>query len=86
MNSTNLSITSDAIESIIKSNYIFNNLTLASRPKVIKTSPKSDMAIIWIDIWNTQSRKNTKMLINRCFNVGKYIVTICRANMNPGVS
>ena len=50
MDSTNLSITSDAIESIIKSNYIFNNLTLASRPKVIKTSPESDMAIIWIDI------------------------------------
>ena len=25
------------------------------------------------------------MLINRCFNVGRYIVTIHRANMNPGV-
>ena len=34
---------------------------------------------------DVQSRTNTKMLINRCFNVGKYITTIQGANMNPGV-
>ena len=33
-----------------------------------------------------QSRSNAKMLINRCFNMDKYIVTICGANMNPRVS
>jgi len=56
-----------------------------SKPQVIKVSPKSDMAIIWIDIWNVQSSSNVKMLINRCFNVGNYITTIREANINPGI-
>ena len=47
---TNISIMLDFIESIIKSNYIFNNLSLISKPQVIKASSKSDIAIIWVDI------------------------------------
>ena len=78
-------LTSSNIEAILKQNQIFNNISLASKPQVIKVSPKSDISIIWIDIWNIQSGMNTKMFINRCFNVRKYIVTIQRANMNPGV-
>ena len=78
LNSTN-------IESILKQNHIFNNISLVSKPRVIKVSPKSDMAIIWIDIWDIQSGHNAKMLINRCFNIGNYIVTIRGANMNPGI-
>ena len=76
---------SSDVETILKQNQIFNNITLALRPRVIKVSPKSDMAIIWIDIWDVQSGSNAKMLINRCFNVGRYIATIRGANMNPGV-
>jgi len=38
------------VEEIIKGSYIFNNIVLASKPCIIKVSPKSDMAIIWIDI------------------------------------
>ena len=38
------------VETILKQNHIFDNITLASKPRVIKVSPKSDMAIIWIDI------------------------------------
>ena len=38
------------VKIIIKQNYIFNNVTLTSKPRVIKVSPKSDMAIIWINI------------------------------------
>jgi len=34
-----------------------------SKPRVIKVSPKSDIAIVWIDIWDVQSGKNAKMLI-----------------------
>ena len=78
-------LTSNDIKTILKQNQIFDNISLASRPRVIKVSPKSNMSIIWIDIWNIQSGKNAKMLINRCFNVGKYIATIRRANINPGV-
>ena len=77
-------ISSD-VEMILKQNQIFNNITLASRPRVVKVSPKSNMAIVWIDIWNVQSGSNAKMLINRYFNVGRYIATICGANMNLGI-
>ena len=73
------------IESILKQNHIFDNISLASKLRVIKVSPKSDMAIVWIDIWDVQSGHNAKMLINRCFNVGNYITTIQGENMNSGV-
>jgi len=39
-------LNSSNIENIIKQNHIFNNVTLASKPRVIKVSPKSDMAIV----------------------------------------
>ena len=69
-------LTSNDIKMILKQNQIFNNISLASKPRVIKVSPKSDMSIVWIDIWDVQSGSNTKMLINQCFNIGKYIATI----------
>ena len=34
------------VENIIKQNHIFNNITLVSKPRVIKVLPKSDMAIV----------------------------------------
>ena len=43
-------LTANDVELIIKQNQIFNNVTLASKPRVIKVSPKSDMIIVWIDI------------------------------------
>ena len=78
-------LTSNDIEMILKQNHIFDNISLASKPRVIKVSPKSDMSIVWIDIWDIQSGSNAKMLINRCFNIGSYIATIWEANMNPGI-
>jgi len=48
--------------------------------------PKSDMSIIWINIWDSQSRFKAKSLINRRFNVGCFITTVQEVNMNPGVS
>ena len=82
---TNACITSDDIKRILKSNHIFNDIILASKPRIIKVSPKSDMAIIWINIWNAQSGSKTKSLINWRFNIRSFITTICKANMNPGV-
>ena len=67
---------SNDIEMILKQNHIFDNISLTSKPRVIKVSPKSDMSTVWIDIWDVQSGSNAKMLINRCFNVGSYITTI----------
>jgi len=51
-------------------------MILVSKPRVIKVLPKSDISIIWIDIWNVQSGSRAKDLINQCFNIGKYIATI----------
>ena len=66
---TNLSVTPDIIESIIKSTYIFNDIILASCSWVIKASPKFNMAVVWVDIWNSQNSINTKCLINKYFNI-----------------
>ena len=52
---TNSCITSDEVDNILKNTYIFNDVVLALKSRVIKISPKSDMAIIWINIWDTQS-------------------------------
>ena len=49
--STNL-LNSNVVEKIIKDNHIFNNIILASKPHVIKISLKSDMTIVWINIWD----------------------------------
>jgi len=84
-NNSHECLTSSDIEEVLKQNQIFDNISLASKPRVIKVLPKSDMFIIWIDIWNDQSKTNAKMLINRCFNIGKYIATIQGANMNLAV-
>jgi len=64
------------VEMVFKQNQIFDNIKLASRPRVIKVSPKSDMSIVWLDIWDYQSGKKAKCLINWCFNFGRYIATI----------
>ena len=82
---TNVCILSEDIEKILKKNHIFNKIVLTFKPWVIKVSPKSDMAIIWFNIWNTQNGSNAKKIINRCFNVRSYTATVCSANINSGV-
>ena len=82
LENTNTSIIADIVETIIKNNHIFNNITIVLRLKVIKISSKLDMAIIWLDIWDIQSGSKAKGLINRYFNVKSYIVTIREVNMN----
>jgi len=47
---TNLSITSELIEEVIKEFYIFNDIVLILRSQFMKTSPKYDMAVVWVDI------------------------------------
>ena len=82
---TNLPITPDIVEKVLQTTHIFNDVVLASCSWVIKASPKSDMVVIWIDIWDTQSSSNVKNLINRYFNINSHIATIWGTNMNPGV-
>ena len=82
---SNTCITSEDVEKILKNNHIFNNIILASKLRIIKVSPKSDMTIIWIDIWDTQNSSIAKSIINRQFNIGSFIATVRGANINPGV-
>ena len=46
----NVPLNSEVVEKILKNNHIFNNILLTSRPRIIKISPKSDIAIVWLDI------------------------------------
>ena len=85
MEGTNVSINFSFIEFIIQSTHIFNDMYLVSKPHIIKTSPKSDIVIIWINIWDVQSGTKAKCLINRCFNIGNYITTIWEANINSSI-
>jgi len=82
---SNTLITVDVVEDIIKYNHIFNNIAVTFKPQIIKISPKSDMAIIWLDIWDIQSSSNVKGLINRCFNVERHIAMIRDTNVKPRI-
>ena len=79
-------LTGDNIATTMKQLEIFESVNLAAKPRVIKASSKSDMAIIWFDIWDSQNGSKAKLLINHSFNFGRYITTIRTTNMNPGVS
>ena len=50
INKSNTRISSEDIEHTLKNLHIFNNIVLASKPRIIKVSHKSDIAIIWINI------------------------------------
>jgi len=79
---TNTSIDTSYMENIIKTTYIFDNVQIVSKPRMVKVSLRSDMAIVWIDIWDIQSSNLVKTLINCSFNVGSFIATIREANIN----
>jgi len=79
-------ITSENVTDFMKHIDLFENISLATKPCIIKASPKSDMAIIWFDIWDTQNGSKAKLLINHSFNLGRHIATVRATNMNPGVS
>jgi len=78
-------ITSENIMDFMKYIDLFENISLATKPRIIKASPKSDMAIIWFDIWDTQNGSKAKSLINHSFNLGRHIAMVRATNMNPGV-
>jgi len=85
MENTNTPMDSNVMENIIKASHIFNDIKIVSKPRVCKVSLKSDMAIVWIDIWDSQNGSAAKRIINRSFNIGNFIATIRGANMNLGV-
>jgi len=78
-------LTSEDITSFIDHLELFESISLVAKPRIIKASPKLDMAIIWFDIWDSQSSSKAKLLINYFFNFGRFIATIRAMNMNPGI-
>ena len=46
-------ISPDYIEGVFKEIHLFNSIILASKPHVIKASLKSDMMVVWLDIWDS---------------------------------
>ena len=85
INKSSTHISTEDIEHVLKNTYIFNEIVLTLRLRIIKVLPKSDMVIVWIDIWNNQNGDNAKKFINRCFNIGNIVATVRGANMNSGI-
>ena len=50
MNNSKTPVLLDIIKDVIKNNHIFNNINIALRPRIIKVSPKLDIAMIWLDM------------------------------------
>ena len=78
-------ITNSQVEDVLSKTDMFQDITLASRPRVICASKNSDMSVIWVDIWDSQHGTKAKTLINRSFNFGLHIATVRGTNMNPGI-
>ena len=78
-------VTPDFIEGILKETHLFKDVTLASKPRVIKVSSKSNKVVVWVDIWDSQSGSAAKNIINHCFNIGCFVATIQDTNTNPGI-
>jgi len=85
-NNSSLPITQAQVESVIANTSIFEGVVLASRSRIMKTSPSSDMSVIWIDIWDSQKGSKGKTLINHSFNFGHHTATVWGTAMHPGVA
>ena len=57
-------ITFDYIKDVLKELYLFKDVMLASKLHVIKASPKSNIEVVWVDIWDSQSSSSVKNIIN----------------------
>ena len=78
-------IKSMQVETILTKTHLFNDITLSSRPWVIRASKNSDMAVIWVNIWDSQNGTKAKTILNRSFNFDWHIATIRGTTMNLGV-
>ena len=50
---TSLPVTPAQVAEALSSSPLFEGVTLASMPCIMKASPSSDMSVIWIDIWDS---------------------------------
>jgi len=83
---TNTPINLNVLKGIIKATHVFNDIKITSKPYVCRVSPKSNMAIMLIDIWDSQNSLSAKKVINQSFNIESFITTVRDANMNSGAT
>ena len=83
---SSLPITPAQVEAALSNSPLFEGISLASTPCIMKASPSSDMSVIWIDIWDSQKHSKGKTLINRSFNFGRHTATVWGTAMHPGVA
>jgi len=57
-------VNNSQVEEILSKTEMFHGITLAACPRVIRASRNSDMAVIWIDIWDSQNGTKAKTVIN----------------------
>ena len=57
-------ITPNYIEGVLKELHLFKDIVLASKLHIMKVSPKSDIVVVWVDIWDSQSSSLAKNIIN----------------------
>ena len=83
---TFLSVTPAQVAEALSSSSLFENITLASMPCIMKASPSSDMSVIWIDIWDSQKGSKSKTLINCSFNFGCHTAIVRETSIYLGVA
>ena len=52
-NSKQRVLTPNFIKDVLKETHLFKDIVLASKPRIIKAFPKSNMAIVWVNIWDS---------------------------------
>ena len=75
-NNSSNSINSVQIKSVLSHTDIFQDIILSFWPYIVRVFPRSDMVIVWINIWDSQNGTKAKSLINRSFNIDCHVVTI----------
>ena len=83
---TSLLIIPAQVAEALSSSLLFEGITLASMPRIMKVSPSSDMFVTWIDIWDSQKEFKSKTLIDCSFNFGHHTTTVRETAMHPGVA
>jgi len=83
---SSLPITSAQMAEAPSSSSLFEGVTLASMPHIMKASSSSDISVIEIDIWNSQKGSKGKMLINCSFNFGHHTIIVRGTAIHPEVA
>ena len=73
---SSLPITPAQVEAALSNSPLFEGVSLASMPHIMKASSSSDMSVIWIDIWDSQKDSKDKTLINHSFNFEYHTATV----------